>query len=225
MLFFGGILDNAKTIAEEIADGEILRHFEGVVILLQTDNTVEGIRVEGVIFGVPGQHIPATLEDLNSVGLHVFVQLLFIGIKFLIFHVEGAAVVHQIDDVDERVLTCRDVFEADAVFQAFALADDIVEIEGVDEPTQNEVLIFQFFSIIYVIAIGFAVAANLDVEGVLDFFFVLLECSLRVTLAFRQEVVALPLFVDFIEGYAYFTSTIDGIEQPDVAFDFIDYHG
>ena len=141
MLFFGGILDNAKTIAEEIVDGEIGWHAEGDAVFLQAGDAVESKGVERVIFRIASQHIPATLEDLDSVGLHVFVQLLFIGIKFLIFHVEGAAVVHQIDDVDERVLPCRDVFEADAVFEAFALADDIVEIEGVDEPTQNEVLI------------------------------------------------------------------------------------
>ena len=182
-LDWGFIFDDAIAAAEEIVDGEIGRHAEGDAAFMQAGDAVEGEGVERVIFRIASQHIPATLEDLDSVGLHVFVQFLFIGIKFLIFHVEGAAVVHEIDDVDERVLPCRDVFEADADFEAFALADDIVEIEGVDEPTQNEILIFQFFSVIYIIAIGFAVAADLDVEGVLDFFFVLLECALWVTLA------------------------------------------
>ena len=182
-LDWGFIFDDAIAAAEEIGDGEIGRHAKGDAVFLQACDAVESESVECVVFRIASQHIPATLEDMNSVGLHVFVQLLFIGIELLIFHVEGAAVVHEIDDVDECVLPCRDVFETDAVFKAFALADDVVEIEGVDEPTQNEVLISQFFTVIYVIAIGFAVAADLDVEGVLDFFFVLLECALRVTLA------------------------------------------
>lgn len=93
-LDWGFIFDDAITATEEIVDGEIGRHAEGDAVFLQAGDAVEGEGVERVVFRIASQNIPATLEDLNSVWLHVFVQLLFIRIEFLIFHVEGAAVVH-----------------------------------------------------------------------------------------------------------------------------------
>ena len=85
-----------------------------------------------VVFGVSCQHIPTTLENLYSIRLHVPIHLLLFGVELLVFHIESAIVVHQIDDVDKTVLTSWNVLQPDSVLKAFALADDVVQIESLN---------------------------------------------------------------------------------------------
>ena len=71
MLLGSCILDNAETITEEFADRKKLGHLEGASGFGQAGDTVEGLDMKGIVLGISGQHIPATLENLHGVWFHV----------------------------------------------------------------------------------------------------------------------------------------------------------
>ncbi|MCR5646290.1 MAG: hypothetical protein K6F96_07890 [Bacteroidales bacterium] len=85
-------------------------------------------------------------------------------------------------------------------------------------------MVAQLFPIADVVTIGSPVATDFDIEGFLDFFFMLLKGSFGIGLPFGQQIVTLPLKGDLIEGDAILTGTIDGIKQPNVTSYFVNYH-
>ena len=110
---------------------------ERLFFLLQILNAVKRINPRSflMIVGIFAQchHVPALTEKLHAIGMHIETVLL-IPVVTVVGHVEHLVVLHRLNDGLQIFLSGWNKLQENAVFDAFALRQDITHTDGVDQP-------------------------------------------------------------------------------------------
>ena len=203
--------DHAVALAEELASVEVLVHLEGLVGEGQMLHTVEGEHGEAAVIETAKQ-VPSLAEQLDAIRREDEATG-FGGLVAFVAHQHFASRLHRADDGFEVLAVGGDVFEHDAVLQAQALADDVVDGECGEHPVLHRVLT-QHLLVADKVAVAVApVAVDEDAEDVLDGVFVAVEGGAAQRHAFAH-LGTLPPLIDFGQSNPF--GPADGVHQPDV---------
>ena len=162
-----------------------------------------------------GPDCPALAEQLDAVGREGE-GLGFCRLVATVGDADSLALLHCLDDQFQVFAIGGDVLQHDAMLQAQALADDVVDGQGGQHPVLHGIFA-QGILVADVVAVAVtAVAVDVDAKDVLDGIFVAVEggaCQLDTSTHFR----ALPSLVDVAERDS--SSVVDRVDQPDIFFE------
>lgn len=202
---------HAVALAEELVCVEVLVHFESLVGEGQAFHAVEGEHGEAAVIEAT-QQVPSLAEQLDAIRRENKTAG-FGGLVAFVAHQHLASSLHRADDEFEVFAVGGDVFEHDAVLQAQALADDVVDGESGEHPVLHRVLA-QHLLVADEVAVAVApVAVDEDAEDVLDGVLMAVEGGAAQRHAFAH-LGALPPLVDFGKRDPF--GSADGVHQPDI---------
>ena len=174
-------------------------------------HAVEGEHSEASVVET-AQQVPSLTEQLDAIRREDEAAG-FGGLIAFVAHQHLASRLHRADNEFEVLAVGGDVFEHDAVLQAQALTDDVVDGECGEHPVLHRVLA-QHFLVADEVAVAVApVAVDEDAEDVLDGVLVAVEGGAAQRHAFAH-LGALPPLVDFGKRDPF--GSADGVHQPDV---------
>jgi len=165
-IVIGGVVLDAVAVEEVGAGIGIGRTFEMRGSGGELFYTVESIYAQVFVILTLSNHIPAALKELQEIRSEDILMCVIVA-EALVNHLNHAALLHRMEDVDDEILARGDALEHYPVAEPLAVLENVIHREAAEHPVL-ELIIVNLLTIEDEIAVGARVIAYAHSEDVLD---------------------------------------------------------